>query len=90
MQHPPIAAESVGVRPEHLTIVAPADNRLRGTVVLTEYTGAVTLIHVELLDGHLCLVVDNGTEMRSIGTEVSLMAEAANLHHFSAEGLRLD
>ena len=88
-RQPPAAAENVGVRPEHLTIVAPAEDRLRGRVVLSEYTGAITLMHVELLDGRVCLVVDNGTEMRSIGTEVSLLAEAANLHHFSAEGLRL-
>ena len=79
---PPPSAEIVGVRPEHLTIVEPAENVLCGRIVLSEYTGAVTLVHVELPDGTKCLVVDDGKHYPSNDTQVGLAAERKNLHYF--------
>jgi ABC-type sugar transport system ATPase subunit len=79
---PPSSAESVGVRPEHLSVVEPSDNILRGKIALNEYTGAVTLIHVELPDGRTCLVVHDGKELPAFGSEIGLVADPRNLHFF--------
>lgn len=59
------AAETIGIRPEHLTVVEPRDGTLRGTVGLCEYTGAVTLLHVKLPDGHDCLVLHDGHDTKA-------------------------
>jgi ABC-type sugar transport system ATPase subunit len=86
----PPSAESVGVRPEHLTIVAPAESALRGRVALSEYTGAATLMHVDLPDGSNCLVVDSGKRHPSTHAEVGLVADMRNLHYFDRQGSRLE
>jgi ABC-type sugar transport system ATPase subunit len=79
---PPASAESVGVRPEHLVVVEPSENVLRGRIALNEYTGAVTLLHVELPDGSTCLVVHDGKDLPAFGSEIGLMADPQNLHFF--------
>ncbi len=86
---PPTAAEIIGVRPEHLTIVEPAEDVLRGRIVLSEYTGAVTLVHVALPDGTKCLVIDDGKRYASNDAEVGLAAEGKNLHYFDRENRQL-
>jgi ABC-type sugar transport system ATPase subunit len=84
---PPASAESVGVRPEHLKVVEPSKNALRGKVALSEYTGAVTLMHVELPDRQSCLVVHDGKDLPSFGSEIGLVADTQNLHFFDRNGL---
>jgi ABC-type sugar transport system ATPase subunit len=79
---PPASAESVGVRPEHLMVVEPSDNVLRGRIALNEYTGAVTLLHVELPGGPTCLVVHDGKDLPAFGSETGLMADPQTLHFF--------
>jgi ABC-type sugar transport system ATPase subunit len=84
----PSSAENVGVRPEHLKIVAPAESGLRGRIALSEYTGAVTLMHVALSDGGNCLVVDYGKNALSRDAEVGIAADTGNLHYFNRQGFR--
>jgi ABC-type sugar transport system ATPase subunit len=68
----PASAESVGVRPEHLAVVEPSNNVLRGNIALSEYSGAVTLMHVELPNGQTCLVVHDGKDLPAFGSEIGL------------------
>ncbi|MDR7034162.1 ABC transporter ATP-binding protein [Mesorhizobium sp. BE184] len=82
----PSGTQSVGVRPEHLTLTTPGKGTLEGVVRLAEYTGAVTLIHVELSGGEICLVVDDGNKAPEVGGAVGLAAKPAVLHFFDKEG----
>jgi multiple sugar transport system ATP-binding protein len=82
----PATAASVGVRPEHLSLVAPSSATLRGKVRLAEYTGAVTLIHVELDGGQTCLVIHSQGIAPEIGAEVGLKTAPEHLHFFDNEG----
>jgi multiple sugar transport system ATP-binding protein len=79
------AAETIGIRPEHLTVVEPRDGTLRGTVGLCEYTGAVTLLHVKLPDGHDCLVLHDGHDMKA-GIQIGLTADVSKVHFFKGNG----
>src|SRR5690606_19903046 len=56
----PQGAASVGVRPEHLRLVAPGEGQLTGQMTIGEYTGASSLLHVRLDSGETCLVVHEG------------------------------
>jgi multiple sugar transport system ATP-binding protein len=76
---------SVGLRPEHLAVVAPGEGILRGRVALSEYTGAASLLHVALDGGEICLVVHNGPAPAA-DEEVGLTIAAENLHFFDGEG----
>ncbi|MBY3171220.1 ABC transporter ATP-binding protein [Rhizobium laguerreae] len=78
-------AETIGIRPEHLTVVEPRDGTLRGTVGLCEYTGAVTLLHVKLPDGHDCLVLHDGGDMKA-GNQLGLTADVSKVHFFNGNG----
>jgi ABC-type sugar transport system ATPase subunit len=78
----PASAENVGVRPEHLSVVEPSSNILRGKIALNEYTGAVTLMHVELPNGRICLVIHDGKDLPAFGSEIGLVADSHNLHFF--------
>ncbi|MBZ9668667.1 ABC transporter ATP-binding protein [Mesorhizobium sp. ES1-3] len=79
-------ATSVGIRPEHLSLGQPSNTTLRGRVRLAEYTGAVTLLHVELDGGQTCLVIHNQGPTPETGAEVGLLAEPGHLHFFDKEG----
>ncbi|MBM7048513.1 ABC transporter ATP-binding protein [Rhizobium lusitanum] len=79
------AAETIGIRPEHLTAVEPRDGTLRGTIGLCEYTGAVTLLHVKLPGGHDCLVLHDGRDMKA-GIQIGLAADVSNVHFFDGKG----
>lgn len=79
------AAETIGIRPEHLSVVEPRDGTLRGTVGLCEYTGAVTLLHVKLPAGHDCLVLHDGHDMKA-GIHIGLTADVSKVHFFNGNG----
>ncbi|MEO9338384.1 ABC transporter ATP-binding protein [Mesorhizobium sp. SB112] len=82
----PSSAENLGIRPEHLVITEPREDALQGTVKLCEYTGAISLLHIVLPDGKICLVTHDKQEMPVIGSAVGLTAHAANLHFFGSDG----
>jgi len=77
-------AHSVGMRPEHLS-VASGEGLLRGKVLISEYTGASTLLHVELITGETCLVIHDRQALAT-GADVSLLIAPENLHFFDAGG----
>jgi multiple sugar transport system ATP-binding protein len=82
----PSSAENLGVRPEHLVVTDTQGDTLRGKVNLCEYTGAISLLHIELPDGQICLVTHDKQEMPVVGSEVGLTAHAGNLHFFDVDG----
>ena len=85
----PSSAESVGIRPEHLSVTGPSEVGLRGKVTLNEYTGAVTLTHIQSSDAQPILALDDGGGDIRLGSDVCLTAEAGNLHYFDKQGLRI-
>ncbi|MGV8935863.1 MAG: ABC transporter ATP-binding protein [Allorhizobium sp.] len=82
----PSGAESLGIRPEHITVSAARDGALTGTVSLCEYTGAVTLLHVALPGEQTCLVLHDDKETPVIGSKIGLVAEASRRHFFDVDG----
>nr|WP_216665566.1 ABC transporter ATP-binding protein [Pseudoruegeria sp. HB172150] len=80
---------SVGMRPEHLTVTQPTDGLFRGRVSLSEYTGAGSLLHVEVPGSGTFLVLQNGPEAAETGAEIGLSIEPENVHRFDANGLRI-
>jgi multiple sugar transport system ATP-binding protein len=79
-------AAQVGMRPEHLRIVASGDGVVTGTVAISEYTGSETLLHVTLQNGDTCLVICDAVGAPEPGTKVGLAIDTAQLHFFDKEG----
>ncbi|MEO3388518.1 sn-glycerol-3-phosphate ABC transporter ATP-binding protein UgpC [Mesorhizobium sp. CAU 1741] len=84
----PQGTASVGVRPEHLRIVAPGEGQLAGHMTIGEYTGASSLLHVRLDSGETCLVVHEG-DLPDADAAVGLAAPPQHLHYFDADGRAL-
>lgn len=75
----------IGVRPEHLTLVAPNEGQLRGTVELIEALGNETLVHVNL--GAAMIIVRQYERTRSqLGEQVGVQFDPAHLHRFDKDG----
>lgn len=85
----PASTETLGVRPEHFIISAPGEGVMRGIVNLCEYTGAISLLHIALPSGQICLVTHDRPEMPSVGSEVGLTADPSKLHYFDSHGVLL-
>jgi ABC-type sugar transport system ATPase subunit len=81
--------QSVGMRPEHLSVAPPGQGPLRGKIALSEYTGASSLLHVELESSEVCLVAYAGTTAPDLDATVSLNIATENLHLFDRSGLAL-
>ncbi|TKT81070.1 sn-glycerol-3-phosphate ABC transporter ATP-binding protein UgpC [Aquamicrobium sp. LC103] len=81
----PENAASVGVRPEHLRIVAPGEGAVSGKMAIGEYTGASSLLHVGLDNGETSLVVHEG-DAPEPDSPVGLTAAAHHLHFFDQHG----
>lgn len=81
---PPLNASKVGVRPEHLSIVASDEGDLVGTVLVTEYTGASSLLHVALDNGEVCLALTDG-DAPEPDVKVGLTVTKDCLHYFDAD-----
>ncbi|WP_298607235.1 ABC transporter ATP-binding protein [uncultured Thiothrix sp.] len=78
-------AHEIGVRPEHLTIVAANEGQLRGTVELIEALGNETLIHVNL--GSAMIIVRQYERTRSqLGEQVGVQFDSVHLHRFDKDG----
>jgi ABC-type sugar transport system ATPase subunit len=81
----PAGAVSLGLRPEHLSVVVKGEGIVRGRLAICEYTGPSSLLHVTLESGATCLVVREG-DAPAPGSEVELRAAPQNLHFFDAQG----
>jgi multiple sugar transport system ATP-binding protein len=83
----PYRASHVGMRPEDLELTDPGSGLVSGRVLLSEYTGASSLLHVELPDGEVFLVAYDG-QMIDADTTVGLTIAPDRLHFFDVAGRR--
>jgi ABC-type sugar transport system ATPase subunit len=83
----PDRTSHVGMRPEDLELTDPRLGLLSGRVLLSEYTGASSLLHVELPGGEAFLVVYDG-QMIDADTSVGLTIAPDRLHFFDVAGRR--
>ncbi|HEV7433748.1 MAG TPA: ABC transporter ATP-binding protein [Pseudorhizobium sp.] len=84
----PSSSAQVGVRPEHLSLASPAEGELVGTVLVSEYTGASSLLHIALDSGETCLVVADAAGIVP-DARVGLRADKASIHCFDGAGQAL-
>ena len=82
-------AARVGIRPEHLRIVPAGEGQLQGRVAVSEYTGAGSLLHIEVSEVGTFLVVQEGQAGADHGEPVGLSFSNENLHLFDEAGLAL-
>jgi multiple sugar transport system ATP-binding protein len=82
----PDGAVSLGIRPEHMKIVAPGAGTLDATVDVLEYLGADTFLIVDAGGaGRLTVRSDGPTDLRP-GAAIGLTLSAADTHHFDGDG----
>jgi len=84
----PQSASHAGMRPEHLGLTAPGEGLVDGKVLISEYTGASSLLHVELTSGETFLVAHDG-EAPGAGTRLGLTIAPDRLHFFDSSGRRV-
>ncbi|MCB8821142.1 ABC transporter ATP-binding protein [Microvirga rosea] len=83
----PGRASHVGMRPEDLTLTDPGSGLVSGRVLLSEYTGASSLLHVELPGGEVFLVAYDGPSIEP-DTLLGLTIAPDRLHFFDSDGRR--
>jgi ABC-type sugar transport system ATPase subunit len=87
----PPGTETVGIRPQHLRLARRGeDGALDAHVRLVEALGTETVVHAATPDGSRLLAVLQGQARLSAGAEIALACEPRDLHHFDAEGARVD
>jgi len=79
---------SFGIRPEHLSVVAPNDASLRGEVRVVERLGGETYFHVKVAGQNVIAKVGGDSKVGA-GAHVGLTFETSNAHLFHAGGRRL-
>jgi multiple sugar transport system ATP-binding protein len=88
----PVAAKhkatTIGVRPEHINIVAGKGD-WPGTIVLTEHLGSDSFLHVDAGEAGRLVVRAPGEFNGKPGDKVSLKPEASRLHRFDDKGRAL-
>jgi multiple sugar transport system ATP-binding protein len=87
----PRAAETAGVRPQHLRLAAPGEpGTLDAQVRLVEALGTETVVHATTQADERLLAVLPGQAALAPGAAVSLACAPANLHFFDADGRRVE
>ncbi|WP_099827764.1 ABC transporter ATP-binding protein [Oceaniglobus indicus] len=81
----------IGVRPEHVSVVAPDAGNVTGRVQYTEPLGAETLVHVILENGETATVRQDGTvPIPAEKQDVGLAWDKAVEMRFGSDGVRVD
>ena len=78
----------MGVRPEHLTLVAAEDPSVafKGAVAIVEHLGNSTILYVDTPAGQLIVEGEGNLSLKS-GDRVGLALAARQAHLFGAEGM---
>ena len=84
----PDHATHVGMRPEDLRLTDPGSGLVGGRLLLSEYTGASSLLHVELPGGEIFLVENDGRPIDA-DTALGLTVAPDRLHFFDGAGQRV-
>ncbi|WP_306258758.1 ABC transporter ATP-binding protein [Pararhizobium sp. IMCC21322] len=82
-------ATQIGIRPEHLKIVAPGDGQLQGQVIVSEYTGSGSLLHIEVEGAGIFLVVQEGQAGAEKGESIGLSFSSENVHLFDGSDVAI-
>ena len=82
-------ANSVGMRPEHIELVAPGAGLIDGTVDVLEYLGADTFVILSCGEAGQITVRVNGNTTLSPGESVGLSIPRDLLHMFDINGLAI-
>ncbi|SMY06255.1 ABC transporter ATP-binding protein [Flavimaricola marinus] len=77
----------LGVRPQYLRPVPPAEGMLHGKVVLTERLGSETVVDVTLADQTRIIAAISEDRVMQPGEEIGLVFDAAQAHLFANEPL---
>ena len=86
----PAGVESIGIRPEHITLGARAQTSLAGRIELVEQLGAETLYYLAIGHGLPTLTVrsPHAHAVRR-GDEVGLSVDRSKLHCFDVSGIAI-
>jgi multiple sugar transport system ATP-binding protein len=82
-------AVSIGMRPEHIELVAPGAGLIDGTVDVLEYLGADTFVILSCGEAGQITIRVNGNTTLSPGDLVGLTLPRHLLHMFDADGLAI-
>jgi ABC-type sugar transport system ATPase subunit len=83
-------AAEIGVRPEDLKLVDAKDGKIAGDVRLVEHLGSDLFAHVAVPGATETVIVRlDGRRDVAVGARVGLTVDAADIHRFSADGLRV-
>ncbi len=83
----PTEAKSLGIRPEHITLVEAGIGHLQGTVDVLEYLGADTFVICDCGRAGQVTVRVNGDVTLAPGERTGLAFQSENLHGFDSNGL---
>ena len=79
---------TLGIRPEHIQVVPPADTHLHGEVVVAERLGGETYFHVWLAD-RMVIAKAGGDSEVAAGERVGLVVDPVRTHLFVPDGRRI-
>ena len=82
-------AISLGIRPEHISLVEPGTGHISGLVDVLEYLGADTFVIMSCGDAGQITVRINGPTSMKPGDTADLEFAMSNLHAFDGAGLAL-
>ena len=80
-------AAQVGIRPEHLRVAAKDAGNLNGRVTVSEYTGAGSLLHIEVDGVGSFLVAEEGQVGAQQGDVIGLAFSNDDVHRFDGDGV---
>ncbi|MEL6677066.1 MAG: ABC transporter ATP-binding protein [Pseudomonadota bacterium] len=86
---PPAGASALGIRPEHIALVAPDAGNAGGVVDVIEYLGADTFVIIDCGPLERLTVRLKPGERVEVGQSVGLSFDPATTHFFDADGLTL-
>ncbi len=81
------AAVQIGLRPEHVTVVAPGTGAVDAETILVERLGDRTLVYATLPDGEPVTAQAEGASPVRIGDRVGLHIAGNAAHIFGADGI---
>ena len=84
----PKDAVQLGIRPEHISVVAAGDGHCEGTVKVSEYLGADYFHYVDCGELGLLTVRTAGSADEIEGQTIDLKFDETRLHFFNDAGLR--
>ena len=80
-------AVELGLRPEHVSVVAPGSGAVDAQVVLVERLGDRSFVYTRLADGGEIVAHDSGACALRLGETVGLSIDGAAAHLFTSDGV---